>query len=125
MTDETLLFRQVHPAWVQHGKVTSQAFRPTPKDQKQLSVYDGDLIDAAASWSRFTGTLSLGSVGVLAVTVAECGRFSLPVVPDPQTFREHVLVDFSAFGNNDAERRSKQLRAAAEARGWQFRPESE
>jgi hypothetical protein len=28
--------------WMQQGRVSSQAFRPTPKDAKELSAYDGD-----------------------------------------------------------------------------------
>ena len=44
MTGTTLLLRQIHPSFVQDGRVTSQAFRPTPKDESLLSVYDGDQI---------------------------------------------------------------------------------
>jgi hypothetical protein len=44
MTEATLLLRQVHPSFIQHGRVTSQVFRPTLKDKRLLSVYDGDLI---------------------------------------------------------------------------------
>ncbi len=53
MTEKTLLLRQIHPLFIQEGRVTSQAFRPTPKDQKKLSVYDGDLITAERSWVHF------------------------------------------------------------------------
>ena len=42
MTDETLLLRQVHPSFLQDGVVSSQVFRPTPKDECKLSAYDGD-----------------------------------------------------------------------------------
>jgi hypothetical protein len=38
MTPETLLLRQIHPSFVQAGRVTSQAFRPTPKDGSLLSI---------------------------------------------------------------------------------------
>lgn len=41
MTPESLLLRQVNPRWIREGRVTSQVFRPTPKDEKKLSVYDG------------------------------------------------------------------------------------
>ena len=36
-----LLHRQVHPSWIQEGRITSQAFSPTPKDLGLLSVYLG------------------------------------------------------------------------------------
>ncbi len=54
MTPDTLLLRQIHPSFVQDGRVTSQAFRPTPKDELRLSVDDGDRVGAEASWKRFT-----------------------------------------------------------------------
>ena len=58
---------------------------------------------------------------MLAVTVSECDTQDLPVVPDPQTFPEHVLIDFSKFGMNQTKRKSGLLRDAAVARDWQFR----
>src|SRR4051812_45422248 len=89
MTDATLLLRQVHPAFVQSGRVSSQAFRPTPKDQSLLSAYDGDMIPARASWTHYTVELGLSSAGTLAVTVQECMIESLAVRPDPDPFPEH------------------------------------
>ena len=65
MNDTTLLYRQIHPSFVQDGRVTSQAFRPTPKDQNQLSVYDGDLIGPPAAFEHYTEKLKHASVGVL------------------------------------------------------------
>jgi hypothetical protein len=80
VTDDTLLLRQVHPGFVQNDRPSSQIFRPTPKDELKLSVYDGDLITPEQSWKHFTGELGYRSVGVLAVTVrnaANC-RCRLP-----------------------------------------------
>ena len=54
MTGDTLLLRQIHPSFVQDGRVTSQAFRPTPKDDAQLSAYDGDQITPVAAWLNYT-----------------------------------------------------------------------
>lgn len=124
MTDETLLLRQVHPSWVQLDRVTSQVFRPTPKDQKRLSVYDGDQISAAGAWNHFTEILGFDSAGVLAVTQGECLQLKLTVQPDPEPFPEHTVIDFSAFEEAEIKRKAKQLKAAAEARGWmhQARP---
>lgn len=121
MNASTLLHRQVHPSWVLGGRVTSQAFRPTPKDKKRLSVYDGDQITAEAAWQHYTNDGST-SAGVLAVTVGECYTLELPVVPDPTDFREHALIDFSAFSRRQIETKAKILRANANLRGWQYRP---
>ena len=121
MTPATLLWRQVNPAWVQQGRVTSQVFRPTRKDDRRLSVYDGDLIDAAGAWRHFTETLGHPSIGVLAVSVHECTRLDLEVLADPAPFREHVVIAFGTLQEAQLKTRAKQLKAAAEARGWQYR----
>ena len=44
MTPDTLLLRQIHPSFIQYGRVTSRAFRPTAKDEFLLSVDDGDRV---------------------------------------------------------------------------------
>lgn len=121
MNEQTLLLRQVHPSWVQQGRVSSQAFRPTPKDEKQLSAYDGDQITAAKAWEHYTGILGLSSAGVLAVTMGECEGLSLALKPDPPRFAEHVLIDFTAYSENEIKRKAKQLKTLAESRGWQYR----
>lgn len=64
MNPTTLLYRQVNPSWIQSGRVTSQAFKPTPKDERRLSVYDGDLITPADAWRHYTESLGFSSVGV-------------------------------------------------------------
>lgn len=121
MNDHTLLLRQIHPGFVQDGRPSSQAFRPTPKDEQRLSVYDGDQITPADAFQHYTKDLKLGSNGVLAVTMAECGTLELPVTPDPEPFPEHALIDFSAYGKSAAEKKAKLLKAKAEARGWLYR----
>lgn len=122
MNDETLLYRQIHPGWIQQNRVTSQAFRPTPKDAQQLSVYDGDLITAEASWDHYTNIQGLVSDGVMAVAVAECRTHGLPVKSDPETFREHALIDFREFTRKQMATKAKLLSATANTRGWQYRP---
>ena len=47
MTDDTLLLRQVNPAWIQAGRITSQIFRPTPTDQDE-----GQATDASGRGAR-------------------------------------------------------------------------
>lgn len=124
MNSETLLLRQIHPSFVQQGRVTSQAFRPTPKDEHKLSIYDGDQIAAERSFQHYTETLCFASIGLLGVTVTECQELDLPVIPDPEPFIEHVLIDYSAFDKNVVENKAKLLKAKAETRGWLFRDSS-
>lgn len=123
MTSATLLLRQIHPNFVKQGRVTSQAFRPTPKDESKLSVYDGDLISPAESWEHYRKR-NLESVGVTAVTVAECDKEGLKVHSSPEVFPEHADIDFTGLTGGQCESKSKRLRSAAEARGWLFQADS-
>ncbi len=122
MNGNTLLYRVIGSGmWLQDGQVASQAFRPRRIDGKLLSVYDGDQITPEAAWVHYTKDPSKPPAGVLAVTVSECLALDLHVLPDPETFPEHVLIDFRSFGTNQIKRKSESLRDAALARGWQYR----
>lgn len=120
MNDHTKLLRQVHPSFIQNGSVTSQAFRPTPKDDEKLSFYDGDQIDPKTSYDHFTSNPNCKSSGVLAVTVSECAAQSLSAEPDPEAFAEHVLVDYSGLSKKQIEKTAKILRSKAVARDWLY-----
>lgn len=120
MNDYTLLLRQIHPGFIQNGRPSSQAFRPTPKDEQKLSVFDGDMISPSDAWDYYNKNLCLVSIGVMAVSVPECSDLALSVIPDPEPFPEHVLIDFSAHGKSAIEKKAKQLKVKAETRGWLF-----
>ena len=121
MKPDTLLLRQIHPNFIQDGRVTSQAFRPTPKDEFLLSVDDGDRVNADASWQRFIANPDCKSIGVQALSQAECTEQELSVIEDGNPHAEHCSVDFTAFDKKTIEKKSKLLRAQAETRGWLFR----
>ena len=123
MNATTLVHRQVNPAWIQSGRVTSQVFKPTAKDNRRLSVYDGDKINALDAWQHYTGALCFSSAGVISVSVGECQSLELASESDPIPFPEHALIIFGEFSNAETEKRSKQLRAFALTRGWQFQAE--
>lgn len=120
MKSDTLLHRQINPSWIQGGRVTSQAFKPTPKDHSRLSVYDGEQIGAEVAWRHYTQTLGFSSIGVLGVTVNECQSLELSVELDPAPFPEHVVIIFGTLTNSQIEKKSKQLRTIAMDRGWMF-----
>lgn len=107
MTPETLLLRQIHPSFVQGGRVTSQAFRPTPKDDNLLSVYDADQISASESLQHFLAQPDCKSCGVMAISNGECAHEELVVIPDGVPFDSHVSVDFSAHPKGEIEKKSK------------------
>ncbi|HCP54567.1 MAG: hypothetical protein CMK72_01160 [Pseudomonadaceae bacterium] len=121
MKDDTQLLRQINPSFVQDGRITSQAFSPTPKDDKKLSCYDGDLISPPAAHKHFVDGLGLKSVGVLSVTVAECAELDLPAIPDPEPFDEHAIIDFDGNTPNEIRKKSKILRSKAELRDWLYK----
>jgi len=120
MNDHTILLRQVNPNFVQQGRVTSQAFQPTPKDGDRLSVYDGDQIAPQEAHQHYTENFQARSVGVMGVCVQECRHLELPAEPDPEPFPEHAVIDFSAFSRRQKETKAKQLRARAQDRGWLY-----
>lgn len=122
MNSETLLFRQVHPNWTKDGRITSQAFKPTPKDKRKLSAYDGDQISAEESWAHYTSNRGLQSAGVVAVTVSECESQQRQVVADPDTFAEHVEIDFTGLSNSRVRDVAAALASMARSRGWLYRP---
>ena len=121
MNGETPLLRQVHPLFVQHDRVTSQAFTPRSSDENRLSVYDGDQIQPEAAWRHYTTQQALESAGVMAVTLAECEALDLPARSDPGPFPEHVVIDFGTLGRSSISRVAKRLRDAATRRGWRYR----
>ena len=122
MQENTLLYRQVHPSWSQKGQVTSQAFKPTSKDNKQLSVYDGDQITPEDAWLHYTQDVGFKSVGVIGVSAAECKQLELPVRPDPNPFPEHAVIDFTGLGRGAMERKADALKIFAITRGWLYQP---
>lgn len=88
MTEGTVLLRQIHPAFIQANQATSQAFKPTPKDEGKLSVYDGDMTTAEKSWAHYTGTLGFQSAGTVGVLVGECTAAKLHAAAKPAPFPE-------------------------------------
>lgn len=115
---DELLYRQVHPKWLDDGEPSSQAFRPTKKDEGMLSVGLGNKTTAENAFLHHTQTLGLSSHGTWAVTVgeaatAELSSFEQPLEGDPA----HGFIDFRALGRRATEARAKLLLAKARARG--------
>ena len=131
MNDDTLLLRQVHPAFVQEDQPTSQAFTPMvdrskpPEDQiRTLSVYDGDQIWPVQAWNHYTQVKGNQSVGVVGVLVNECKQHGLGIVPDGVPYKEHAYIDFEVvpdITNNKIEKLAKRLAVLARKHGWLHR----
>lgn len=123
-----LLLRHIHPSWVRDGAPTSQAFKPSQKDQGKLSTARGSLTTAAAAFALHTGPMRLAAAGTWAVSVAEVGEDPVPLsafgdpvvepVPDPA----HAYIDFAGQDRKATETKAKLLKAAALRRGRQHPP---
>lgn len=118
---DELLFRQVHPSFIQDERPSSQAFKPTPKDEKQLSVARGALTDPVNAYDLHVQAKGLASAGTWAVTVGEAQVESLPSFPDPLTAPiadpAHALVDFTACSRSQMDAKGSRLAAKARERG--------
>lgn len=119
--DEHLLYRQVNPAWIQNGQISSQTFRPTPKDAGLLSTYDSALISAASAYEHYVGS-NLASAGVMAVSVHEVTVCGLTWRPDPEPFPSHAVIDFTELNNSRIRAISSKLAEFARIRTWEYQP---
>src|SRR6478672_4173991 len=79
---EEKLWRQVNPGWIHDGRVSSQLFRPTPKDTGEVSVTRSSLV--TESHRHHTEVMGYASAGVYYVDVAEVQEVGLRVVDDSQ-----------------------------------------
>ena len=128
MNKDNLIHRQVNPNFIQADnvsaqafKVTSQTFKPTPKDYYKLSVYNGEKYTARESFEHFTNE-GFRSAGVLSLAVSECETESLSVHEDNIPFDGHSYLDFTGLSNSAVEKNSKKLKKYALDRGWQHGP---
>jgi len=125
---EEVLFRQVHPAFLEDGHISSSPFSPSNKDRGKLSVDRSALTTAEASFRRFTGN-GYQSAFVVGVSVGEFGAERLPCYPDPieatasqQANPAHAYADYSGTTTNESKRIGKRLRNKALDRGILFLP---
>lgn len=127
MTPDTLLLRQVAPAFVQNGEPSRQAFKPTQKDKiddatYHLSVYNGDKFTPRAAFEHYAQKLGLASAGTLGVTVSECEAASTSAIEDNEPFDGHCAIAFKNLSNNQIDKAAKKLKDAAMKRGWLYKP---
>lgn len=123
---EENLHRQVNPSWVHEGRVSSQAFRPTPKDNGRLSVDRASICSAQESFERFVAN-KWSSTGVWAVTVGETIDAGLKAYPDRdppgQSNPAHAYVHFSDLPKNQVKKKAQVLAGHAHQRGCVYAPE--
>ena len=109
--DEEVLFRQVHPGFMQGDAPSSQSFMPTPKDDNKLSVDRSGLTTAKDSYRLFIGN-GFESTAVYGLTVGEFRGQDIPCIEDPLDASEgkaanpaHALADYEAHPQADRRRK--------------------
>lgn len=134
MDKNTLLHRQIHPTFITGEKISHQAFlgdpvsvgsdafMPKPRDNDQLSVYNGEVFTPEHAHQHYTEDLKLISQGVLSLSVEEVHSIEpLEAVADDTPFEGHAHIDFSRCpGKNQKKKRAGMLRDYAVKKGWMY-----
>ena len=116
----------MHPSWVQQDNIssqafttTSQAFKPSLKDESKLSVYNGEKLTAESSYQHFVQD-GKKSAGVLAVTPDECTQNNLTSFEDNDPFDGHSVICFDGKTKGETDKIAKKLKGRALTRGWLY-----
>lgn len=127
VTENEDLYRQVNPGFVEvDGTISSQAFKPTIKDESCLSVSRSTVIDAKLAYQQFVEK-GYRSAGSWLLTVDDATAVGCQVIDDSQVEGQtvpegHAFVDFRHLGRAAADKVGKQLRNKAASRGWAYSP---
>jgi hypothetical protein len=118
-----VLFRQIHPSFIQDGVPSSQAFLPSAKDMDRLSVDRSSLTTAEAAHALYTAA-GHASAAVYGLTVEEFGAEAIHCYADPlpgsapvAPNQAHALADYSPYGVNQRKPKAKRLKQRAVERG--------
>lgn len=122
---DDLLWRQVHPEFVQGGQLASRAFRLNSGDAKRLSLSWAKKQSAEGAYDFHANVLKLPSAGTWAVSVGEvleagCRAIydeeaaSAPPAPCPPG---HTFIDLRPFGSSRISKITKKLNLYAQERG--------
>lgn len=115
-----LLLRNVHPAWLDSGRLTSQAFTPFPKDVGLLSTDRGACTTPEASYDLHVNSKSLRSEGIWAVTASEADGEGVASFADPDDGPPpnpaHAVIDFRGLTRRECSAIAKRLAAHAATR---------
>ncbi|MCX3264219.1 hypothetical protein [Pedobacter agri] len=132
MSKDKLFHRQVNPNFVTNkiisvqafqpiGEITSQVFKPKKTDEGLLSVYNNDEFTPEASFHHFR-SIGFETSGTVSVSEDECSAISLDVIEDNIPFIGHASINMSKETTSSMEKKAKQLKKIALARGWTFGP---
>jgi hypothetical protein len=121
--DSEILFRQIHPSFIQDGLISSQPFYPTSKDDDKLSVDRESMTTPAAAFALFIAK-GRNSAAVYGLSVGEFGQEKLDCYADPVEASDcteanpaHAVVDYGAHTTSERKNKAKRLKIKAIARG--------
>ena len=110
-----VVHRQVRPAWVQGGRVTSQVWKCEPLDEGLLSLADGEKRTPQAAY-EFHRSLGFDSVGTLSTTVGMFKDLCVTVSHDAYTLARdrvddphHVCADLRRLTNSEGKRLASKI----------------
>ena len=113
IADTTPLHRQLVHNWIRNGRVTSQGFKPTRKDNNVLSLAHGDVVSPAESQQRHRAR-GYQSDAVATLTGADCRQVELRPIHDGDPTPEHVSMPYPPDASN-SQRNDVARRLAARA----------
>lgn len=122
LTDQTeILFRQIHPTFIENGEPSSQPFKPTEKDRNLLSVDRSSMVSAERSHVGYTAA-GMSSSAVYGLTVGEFGTEKIVCNSDPVDDGDlknaaHSVADYSAHTASQQKNVAKRLKRKAIERG--------
>ena len=120
-----VLYRHIHPDFLDGDEPSSDRFRPSKKDENKLSVDRSSIHDAETSHKIYTST-GRKSAAIFGVSVGEFGGKSIDCLEDPVVARDatdtepavpenraHALANYSAHSEKDQKNVAKELKRLA------------
>lgn len=113
---EEQCYRNVHPSFIVSGRITSQAFHCTPKDNGQLSTARGSIVSAKKHYEEYK--VLHKTAGVCAVLRKDIYDNQLRWVDDSANLEGatptgHAYIDFRAYQDRAFRKKAKALSRCA------------
>ena len=127
VNSDEILMRQIHPTFIQDGRITSSVFEPMKKDKGHLSCTAKSKITEEEAYRIYTKIKNLTSCGIARLSVHEINSIGLLAyfspsndgpTPDADKFdKAHSHIDFSQLSKSQAKTEAKKLADKARIKG--------
>lgn len=123
---DLLVIREIHPNWIVNSRLSSQAFKPTKKDNSKLSLRNSEKISPIESYKFQTEKLNFQSAGNCAIKISEVAEVALQCIESPITTEpvdpSHCHIDFSGLTGGQIQTKADKLVNFARTRGFLYQP---